>query len=56
MRSATNSAGASEKTLVVYRVVASRRAGSRSIERITANRPQEETERWQPAADAVKAA
>ena len=56
MPSATRSAGASEKYLVAYRVVVSRRAGSRGIERITANRPQEEIGRWQRAADAVKAA
>lgn len=46
----------SEKYSVEYRVVASRRAGSRGIERITANRPQGEIGRWQSAADAVKAA
>ena len=38
------------------RVVASRRAGSRGIERIAAKRPQEEIGRWQRVAGVVKAA
>ena len=56
MSSATRSAGALEKYSVAYWVVASRRAGSRGIERIAANRPQKEVGRWQRVADAVKAA